>query len=117
MRAPRKAKNERSQEKRERDFIELRGMARHAVAEVHSPWKRCGDSSRVIVCAGEKTSDTANRNSHAEWESKQIASPAGNAPIFLHGLHRQQRADQRADNGFSVHEERRVPKGPKGGRG
>src|SRR6266852_8277751 len=117
MSAPRKAKNERRQEKRERDFIELCGMARHAVAEIHSPWKRCGDSSRVIVCAGEKTPDAANRNSHAEWESKQIASPAGNAQIFLGGLHGEQRADQRADNGFSAHEKRRIPKVPKGGRG
>src|SRR5260370_38707633 len=117
MRAPRKAKNERSQEKRERDFIDLRGMARHAVAEIHSPRKRGGDSSRVIVGAGEKTPDAANRNSHAEWESKQIASAAGNAQILLRGLHSEQRADQRADNGFSAHEERRIPKVPKGGRG
>src|SRR5260370_22298671 len=117
MRAPRKAKNERRQEKRERDFIELCGMARHAVAEIHSPWKRCGESSRVIVGAGEKTSDTANRNSHAEWESKQIASPAGNAQILLRGLHSEQRADQRADNGLSAHKKRRIAKVPKGGRG
>src|SRR5260370_5753777 len=117
MRAPRKAKNERRQEKRERDFIELCGMARHAVAEIHSPWKRCGDSSRVIVRAGEKTSDAANRNSHAEWESKQIASPAGNAQIFLGGLHGEKGTDQSADNGLSAHQKGRISEVPKSGRG
>src|SRR5258707_8597052 len=101
MRAPRKAKNERSQEKRERDFIDLRGMPRHAVAEIHSPGERSSDSSRVIVGAGEKTPDAANRNSHAEWESKQIASAAGNTQILLRGLHSEQRADQPADHGTS----------------
>src|SRR5216684_5268898 len=117
MWAPRKGKNQRRQEKRERDFIELCGMARHAVAKIHSPWKRCGDSSRVIVRAGEKTSDTANRNSHAEWESKQIASPAGNAQIFLGGLHGEQGTDQSADNGFSAQKKRRIAKVSKGARG
>src|SRR5215467_15475637 len=79
-------------------------MAGNAIAEVHAPRKRGRASAGMVFQAGQKTADTANRNSDRERNSEEVTGSPFDSEILLCQLHREEPANQRSNNRFAAHQ-------------
>lgn len=86
----------------EKDFINLRGVARNAVAKVDAPGKHGGFAVGVVGETGQEAPNATNGDAKAEWDGEEIAGAGANAGKEFHELHTAPATEQATDDRFAA---------------
>ena len=108
MRPPRESGEHERQQPDERNLVELRRMAWDAVAVVDGPGERSRKPMRMIIEAGEETTDAADTDSHRDRYREQVARRSGEAEPPLDKLDGEETAGKRAHDTLTTEENERV---------
>ena len=100
----------------EKDLVELRGVARDAVPEVHSPGHPGGFAVGVVRQTGEEAANATDCDAKAKRQREEIACAGGDALNLLGQLDGEPSAKQAADDGFAAAGKKGLRPGDMGAR-
>ena len=95
---------ERDQKQEECDFVELRWVARDAVAEVDGPREIRGSAVGVVGEAGEEAANASDGDAESERDGVQIAGGGAEPNEALHEFDSDEAGDEGSDDGFASDE-------------
>src|SRR3984885_13419196 len=98
------------QQSDEKNLVKLRRMTGYAVAKVYSPGELRRRSIRIIGQSSEKTPNTPEPYSDAQWDHEEISCPRPYPTQALHHFHCEPSPQQAANDRFSARLQYRLPR-------
>jgi len=93
-----------SEQQEECDFVELRGVAGDAVAEIDGPGEICRGAVGVVGETCEETSDAAEGDAEGEGDGVEIAGGGAESDVALDEFDGEEAEGEGSDDGFASDE-------------